>query len=472
MTAPASQSFPLYTQSQIDPLVSFRNAQGEAVRGTIVNLQRKSLVMEVYNPYSIALVSEVLAELTVRFGTRIAYQGKAVVDSLLNTGLTAIASVTLTDEWHELDIVAIEPGEVGAKAREFVEDWSKRFQIRHGYQIVVNEFRAYLSEVSRWVEQVDLSESLPKADGQLCEEVFYQLATPLIEKTKSFIDMLEREAGNIDEELVPSHRSFAQTALHPLLLRAPFVFRTYTKPLGYAGDYGMVIQILGDPRQGPNTYFQIVNTAFLQHVLAEAHRNRIDILVDFLKRMADSARQSGKTFRILNVGCGPAIEIQRFLQSYPHPECLSFELVDFSEETLAWTREKLSAIVTQIGKPVSINYVQDSVHQLVKRRIEPGSSAREFDAVYCAGLFDYLSDKVCAKLTSHFASRILPGGTLLVTNVRSSNSTKFFMEYLLEWYLIYRETATLARLLPARSATRKTYVDATGMNIFAEALIP
>ncbi len=50
----------MYSKTQIDPVVSFRNSQGEQVRGTIINLQRKSLVMEIYNPYSIVQVSEVL----------------------------------------------------------------------------------------------------------------------------------------------------------------------------------------------------------------------------------------------------------------------------------------------------------------------------------------------------------------------------------------------------------------------------
>ena len=429
-------------------------------------------MLEVYNPYSIVQVSEVLSELTMRFGAKIAYLGKAVVISLVNTGLTAIVSVTLIDEWRELNDVVVVPGAVGAEAQAFVRDWTTRFQIRRDYQIVVNEMRAYLSDVARWVEQVDLSESLPKVDGVLRSDIFYELAVPLMEKTKFYFNALNNEAAQIDVELSPSHRSFAQTALHPLLLRAPFVFRAYTKPLGYAGDYQMVNQILGDPRQGPSTYFQIVNAAFLQAAVVIAHRNRIDILVDFLKRMADAAMHTGKTFHILNVGCGPAIEIQRFLQSYPHPEFLSFELVDFSEETLAWTREKLSSIVKQIGKPVAINYVHDSVHKLLKRRIDPASeSAREFNAAYCAGLFDYLSDKVCLRLTAHFAARTHHGGALLITNVHSNNPEQSGMEHLLEWYLIYRDEAKIASLLPSESITRNVYVDTTGVNVFAEATI-
>jgi len=452
--------------------VSFRNSGGEAARGTIIKLQRKSLVMEVYNPYSIVQVSEVLGEFTVRFGATVAYLGRAVVISMVNTGLTAVVAVTLIDEWRELNDVVVVPGAVRAEAQAFVQDWSNRFQIRRDYQIVVNELRAYLSDVSRWVEQVDLSESLPKESGQLRSDVFYELATPLIEKVKYYFAALNNEASQVNVELAPSHHSFAQSALHPLLLRAPFVFRTYTKPLGYAGDYQMVNQILDDPRQGPSTYFQMVNVAFLQTAVASAHRNRIDILEDFLKRMADAARQAGKTFRILNVGCGPAVEVQRFLQSYPHPECLSFELVDFSEETLAWTREKLSSLMQRTGKPVTIQYVHDSVHQLLKRRLDPASNnAREFDAVYCAGLFDYLSDKVCARLTAHFAARTHHGGSLLITNVHADNPERPGMEHLLEWYLIYRNNAEIALLLPSQSITRNVYVDPTGVNVFAEATI-
>lgn len=453
-------------------MVSFRNAQGEQVRGTIVNLQRKSLVMEVYNPYSIVQVSEVLSELTIRWRDKKAYVGKAVVRDMVNTGLTAVVSVSLSDEWLDLSGVDVARGSVGAEAKAFVRDWTERFSIRRDYQIVVNEIRTFLSDVSRWVEQVDLSDSLPKEGERLRGDIFFELALPLMEKTRFYFDKLEVEASLVDEEQAAAHRSFAQAALLPLLLRAPFVFRTYTKPLGYAGDYQMVNQILDDPRQGPSTYFQIVNTAFLQTAVATAHRNRIGMLMDFLTRMADAAGNAGRPFRILNVGCGPAAEIQRFVEHYPHPERLSFELVDFSGETLEWTRERLASVMSRIGKTMEINYVHDSVHQLLKRRIDPMlASTRAFDAVYCAGLFDYLSDKVCARLMAHFAARTRNGGTLFVTNVHSDNPEKFRMEHVLEWYLIYRDEAKMESLLPEQCGVPKLYTDATGVNVFAEALV-
>ncbi|MCZ7171620.1 hypothetical protein NK326_24830, partial [Salmonella enterica] len=81
-------------------------------------------------------------------------------------------SLTLIDEWRELSDLPNEPRSVGREAELFVTDWDTRFNIRRDYQIAVNEMRAFLSEVSRWVEQVDLTESLPKVDGRLREDVF------------------------------------------------------------------------------------------------------------------------------------------------------------------------------------------------------------------------------------------------------------------------------------------------------------
>ncbi|GGY19169.1 methyltransferase domain-containing protein [Massilia dura] len=463
----------MYSPTHIDPVVSFYNTQGEAVRATIVNLQRRSLVMEVYNPWSIVQVSEVLSELTVRMGTRNAYVGKAVVISLVNTGLTAMVSVSLTDEWRELTEVALAPGVMRHKAQAFVQDWSERFRIRRDYQIVVNETRAFLADASRWLEQVDLADGTPGSQpaAKLPAEYFAELALPLMGKMKTCFDQLNHEASLVDEELAPAHRAFAQAALHPLILRAPFVFRTYTKPLGYAGDYQMVNQILGDPREGPSTYFQVVNAAFLQTAVATAHRHRIEILVQYLNGLAQQARAAGRAFRVLNVGCGPAEEIARFLQQSEQPELLSFQLVDFSAETLDWTRERLEAVQRATGRRTSIEFVHDSVHQLLKRRDTEGAGRGEFDAVYCAGLFDYLSDKVCARLNGYFASRTRPGGRLLVTNVHSANPERFSMEHILEWYLIYRDEAKMGAILPARRGDAHVYTDPTGVNVFAETTV-
>lgn len=462
-------------QRPFDPVVTFRNSQGESARGTITSLQRHSLVMEVYNPYSIVQVSEVLNELTIRSSDQVVYCGRAVVSSLLNTGLMAVVSIALVEEWADLEVTGGRAPEVGTEAQRFVEGWFDRFRLRRGYLVAVSEIRAFLAEVSRWTDQADLADSLPRdKEGRLDAGVFQELASPILRAGANYFAALEQEIGAVRSEEESSYKVFAQTSLHPLILRAPFVYRTFAKPLGYAGDYQMVNQILGDPQQGPTTYFQLINTLFLQSAVAQAHRNRIDILVDYLLRLNDEAKLRGRPARLLNIGCGPAVEIQRVLRSLG-PDCmLSFRLVDFSQETLAYTRSQIEQACGDSAAAVSVDYVNDSVHNLLKRSVRnvAGDEPSDFDFVYCAGLFDYLSDKVCARLLDYLSARTRPGGRVLVTNVHPSNQQKGVMDHVLEWHLIYRDEPQLAAVLPRARHHERLYTDATGVNVFAEFVKP
>ncbi|MDB5882807.1 MAG: methyltransferase domain protein, partial [Ramlibacter sp.] len=350
-------------------------------------------------------------------------------------------------------------------------EWEARFRINRSYQVVISEFRAFLSEASKWADQADMSDVLPRdSDGRIREDVFYDLAEPIMRKGGEYLTWLEDEGKKIPLEESVAHSNFAQTALHPLLLRAPFVYRTFVKPLGYAGDYEMVNQILADPRQGNSTYFQIVNAFFLRAAVAQAHRNRIDILVGYLNEAAERARTEGRQMAVLNVGCGPAIEIRRFIAEHRQPDLLSFTLLDFSQPTIDYTRARIDEVCAREDKKCSVEFVNESVHDLLKRasRRDAPLEQTRFDFVYCAGLFDYLSDKVCARLLQYFASRANQGGKVLVTNVHSSNPQKIPMEHLLDWHLIYRDEAQLEGLLPASRSKTRLYTDATGANIFAE----
>ncbi|MBW0170777.1 MAG: class I SAM-dependent methyltransferase [Hydrogenophaga sp.] len=430
--------------------------------------------MEIYNPYSIVQVSEVLSELTIRSGDRIIYKGKAVVVSLLNTGLMAVISVALIDEWSDLNAIRGNLGQVRDEAARFVADWESRFKIKESYQVTISEFRAFLSDTARWIDQADMVDSLPRqTDGRLTDDVFAAMAEPLMIKGKQFLIRLEDEASRLPAEDSLMHRAYAQTALHPLVLRAPFVYRTFAKPLGYAGDYEMVNQILGDPRQGGSTYIQLVNAMFLRAAVAVAHRNRIDILVDFLKGAVATAAQQNRPVRLLNVGCGPGVEIQRLIASGEDLSRLHFTLIDFSLETLNYTRQKIDEVAQRHQVKVNVEYVQESVHELLKRatRDTAPPDGQGFDYIYCAGLFDYLSDKVCARLIRYFLSRSNPGAHLLVTNVHSDNPERFGMEHLLEWHLIYRDEKQMQSVMEEVNAPATMYTDDTGVNIFAEVVV-
>jgi extracellular factor (EF) 3-hydroxypalmitic acid methyl ester biosynthesis protein len=63
-----------------------------------------------------------------------------------------------------------------------------------------------------------------------------------------------------------------------------------------------------------------------------------------------------------------------------------------------------------------------------------------------------------------------PGGLVIVTNVAESNPRKAWMEYLMEWNLIYRDEAEMQDLVPSDVAVKRTSIkaDSTGVNLFLE----
>lgn len=277
---------------------------------------------------------------------------------------------------------------------------------------------------------------------------------------------------------VVSHKAYARRQLHPLMLVAPFIHRTYTKPLGYAGDFEMVNMILRDPLEGLSTYAQILNGLILRSDGAQAHRNRIDRLVEYLQ--GEQARRSrlGGGPVVLNVGCGPAAEVERFIRSGAARPDGEFHLIDFNQQTLDYARNRLGEAAASAAASPKVFYHHKAVHELLKesiRRSAPGPPGAgppsQVDFVYCAGLFDYLSDRVCRRLMQLFYGWLRPGGLIVVTNVHPRNGVRYFLQHLLEWNLVYRTEADMENL-GREFGHYAVSTDATGVNVFLEVRKP
>jgi extracellular factor (EF) 3-hydroxypalmitic acid methyl ester biosynthesis protein len=267
-------------------------------------------------------------------------------------------------------------------------------------------------------------------------------------------------------EVVAEYHANTHARVHPLMLQSPFAQRCFEKPLGYAGDYVMVRYILDDPMQGDTAFAQLMNFALVQADVAQGHRNRIKVLEALLCERAAAAHAAGRKARGMTIGCGPAEETFRFILNSPHADSLDLTLVDFNLETLDWTAARLSKACEQTNRSPGLTFIQDSVVNLARQRGERIKPA--FDFVVCAGLFDYFSDRVCARVIEFGARSLLPGGTLVVTNV-SKCASSFGMSQLLEWDLIYRSAEHLDSLMPRLPGfSRRVYVDETGTNVVAE----
>jgi extracellular factor (EF) 3-hydroxypalmitic acid methyl ester biosynthesis protein len=315
--------------------------------------------------------------------------------------------------------------------------------------------------------------SSPSGDRIKLEQ---SIATELSPSTVSILTTLferfEAIAGQVEAEQLAAHRNFCQKQLHPLLLCSPFLYRCFHKPLGYAGDYEMVNMIMGNPYEGSSLFAKLVNTWFIQQPPAQAHRNRILHLVDRISRAAARISASGKAVRVFSLGCGPAHEVQLFLREKDFANHAQFTLVDFNQETIEHASQSLERLKSEFGRTTSIHMVKKSVNQILK---DAGKSInrspeQQYDLVYCAGLYDYLTNPICKRLSNILYDWVAPGGSLVLTNVDISNPRKITMDLIMEWSLFYRTGAQMVALKPesAPEDQCKIVSDLSGVNLYLE----
>lgn len=471
-----------FSSESSQSIITCRNSQGTELTANLLRIKRYSVVFEVYNPYSILQLSEVLSDFKIMASRRLLYHGKAVVSNLLNTGIVLVCEAMLDEGWVEVDFLTGVSGQIGAgdgnsgdlasQFISFMSDWKSANQVQAPFKLVVSNMASMLGGVQQWLKAVDVGirTTVTRRREDLEQEIFSSIQDRVANEVLPAMLDFEDVVKEIGEAEVAVHKSYARRELHPIMLCSPFLYRTYTKPLGYAGDYEMVNMMLRNPHEGSSAFAKLLNFALLNTPPVLAHRNRIDYLVERLRSECARRVTKGKT-RIFNLACGPAVEVQRFLREHEESDLAEIDLLDFNAETLDYTRERIQEASRSGGRETKVGYFQRSVHQLLRAASQGGEDEfTGYDIVYCAGLFDYLSQRVCVRLVELFCTMVKPGGVVIVTNVADRNPSKGWMEYLVEWNLIYRGRAEMEELVPSKFPVKRTDIleDATGVNLFLE----
>jgi extracellular factor (EF) 3-hydroxypalmitic acid methyl ester biosynthesis protein len=452
--------------------ISLTTSQGNELRATILKLSHLQVVFEIPGPGAVLRTSEVLQDFKILTPERALYAGHAVIVSLVNAGTVQICEAALQDSWIDSGTVDLQPQALRDGFEIFFNRWEKLYKIRPEYKLVISDLLSFITDMRLWLDQVELSiRSLPSGDRIHAErEVVDQLAKSTTPAFSHFFEQFERAASEVEKEARPAHAAFCRRQLHPVLLASPFMHRIFVKPLGYAGDYEMVNMILRDPCEGASLFAKLLNVFILSQTPAVAHRNRVSYLTSILIQETARVAQTGRKAKILNLGCGPAKEVQNFLTDQEVSNHADFELMDFDEQTLSYLRQKLESLKHSHNRRTGITIVRKSVQQLLKQVGKPKAPGQNYDLIYCAGLFDYLNDRTCKSILAFSFDSLAPGGLLAATNVESQNPIRNIMEYLFEWYLIYRSGVDFARLAPDQVAKDDMSVRAetSGGNILLE----
>jgi extracellular factor (EF) 3-hydroxypalmitic acid methyl ester biosynthesis protein len=463
-----------------ESLVVGLSSQGVEVRASLLKLSRYQAVFEIYSPGLVLSTSEVLSDFKIIINDQTIYSGRAIVSSVVNTGTMLVCEAKLEESGFLVSSFA--PAEAATWTQKgfetFFHQWQRLYRVDPEFKVAVADMQTFLSDLRLWLEQLELEiRAAPSGDRIKMErEAVHKAGEAMVPAFDRMHERLETVSEKIQPELRPVHQNFSQRQLHPLVMCSPFAYRTYQKPLGYAGDYEMVNMIARDPYEGGSLFAKVVNLWFLSQWPAKAHRNRIAYLTERLAEESLRGERKGRPIRVFNLGCGPAREIQAFLAQGHLSEFAEFTLLDFNPETVQHATDVLTDMKRQHGRGTRIQIQKKSVQQLLKEGSKPqvqGAGA-QYDLVYCAGLFDYLPDRTCKHLMNIFYNWLAPGGLLLATNVDSCQPFRHMLEFVLDWHLIYRDTNRGAKLLPERAPADSLAIkrDPTAVNIFIEVRKP
>ena len=446
------------------------------LRGVLLRMTPHFAAFELYSPVVLPPLSAVLEKFQIVASGGPLYAGRAVVRNVLDAGGKVVCEVILQESsWLDADPLSVTRmgGQVEQAFKIFLKEWEQFYTVMPEFKVIVADMQTFLHDLRLWLDKVETQRQRVRADQ--ADGFFQELAAkvqPLIVSgVKNLFERFEETSRRIHPDRIGSHHAFAKRQILPLLLCSPFVHRTYNKPRGYAGDYEMVNMMFREPAQGGTLYAKMINIYALDLPPIVAHRNRISYLQRRLEQEALRVRRQARDLSVYSMGCGPAQEVQKFLEQNDLANHTNFTLADMDPETLERTGKLLQELKARHHRRGSINPIQKSAINQIRefQRVRDYARSEQHDLIYCAGLFDYLTDETCRQLMDAFYAKLAPGGLLIATNV-DDHPARYQMECFLEWNLIQRDLAAMRGIVPQKASSPEISIkkEPTGVNIFLE----
>ncbi|GJD92557.1 hypothetical protein BHAOGJBA_6112 [Methylobacterium hispanicum] len=278
----------------------------------------------------------------------------------------------------------------------------------------------------------------------------------LADRTIEVLRGLRDEAGPADwaAVAVPAVRA------HPLgaLMQAcPLTRHAFARPRGYPGDAGLLDLIYRHPdadaavaaasAAGRAAYAVTAGTA-----PCAAVRERRRILAGAIDRAA--VERPGAA--VLAVACGHLREAE-----------ISAALREGRIARLLATDQDRASLALVAGRARDLSPAiaarRLSVRDFIAARATTEAEIGRFDLVYAAGLYDYLDDRIAARLTRRLFGLLRPGGRLLVGNFLTGLREEAYMDAVMDWQLLYRGEAQIRAF-----AAEISEVDLAGQRYFAD----
>ncbi|MFH1530083.1 MAG: hypothetical protein ABIK09_05030 [Pseudomonadota bacterium] len=339
------------------------------------------------------------------------------------------------------------------------------------FAFLVSSYRNLMARQETEIEELGLAN---RADVQeeVLQSAWEHLRGP-IEELQERLDSLTRD-HYYDRRMQELYRSYTSPLVTPLLIEGPFFHRSWSKPLGYPGDYVIMQQIYNRAWEGGNLFSRLIHRFGIEHVMAEAVRSRKRLLRREIEMIVGRTPVRGdEPVRIISLGSGPAREIIEFVRDYDGDKLVEFVMIDQDNTALGDVNAVLAPLVLKSGGRIRTRFLYIAFSDLIGSRERLVELARG-DLVYCAGMFDYLATKKAEAVIIDLFSRVKPGGTLVVGNFGGGPKppSAWVTTYTIDWFLRYRSREEMQAIGDVLSETRSVEVitEETGIHYFIRAV--
>jgi extracellular factor (EF) 3-hydroxypalmitic acid methyl ester biosynthesis protein len=276
---------------------------------------------------------------------------------------------------------------------------------------------------------------------------------------------LENVTAGFTRDEHERHGFYFRKQLWHIIATSRFLTRTNLKPRGYAGDSEMMRMIYSDGYEGDSIFGQLLHKHPIESAAAQAVRNRRMTVPSILREVKRRLQPSGN-FKIMSVACGPASEMQDLFRESDDFTQFDLTLLDQDVEALGEASNAISNVERMRNAKARVTYLNESVRTMLRTPSLPEIWGR-FHYIYSMGLFDYLNVPVAKSVARKLFDLLLPGGELLIGNYHVKNPTRTYMEYWMDWVLLYRTEADMCGILDdIPGADCRLSFEATGSQMF------
>ncbi len=343
-----------------------------------------------------------------------------------------------------------------------IESISEFDEIPSDFKALINDWRIFFTRTKNALDQID-AKRMYQMDWE--QELFIkEIENKFIDHLNPFIEGLNSFADNVKPRERLTYKKYFRENLNSFIRMSPIAASMIDKDQGYSGDFETIKRFFQNPYVGDSLWSKLMSKYICSTGAVLAHQDRIDFLYD---RLTQAFHGNEHDFSFLTLGSGPAEEILRFIAKHSFEQPISATLLDMDAFALADFSNRLQYLAKE---NFTVELINLNIMSILRKNIVDPVQIK-FAMTYCAGLFDYLSDGICRKLTQYLLDHTLPGGKVILTNVHKNNFTRNIMDYSFEWEIIHRDEDEMRRIAPP-DCDVKLEMDNTMTNIYMTVMAP